>query len=494
MLGQIDDGRYRDRAVQIDLARVTGPDLRRVTNRKDMERDVQVAREDLKRAEEQLEVAENQAGAAQTLREKQSEHSRVDGQLREYDNYIGRWEKRKELQQALTALDQHLASVNALIRTLNTDIASLDRRRQAMETERGAAEDMRRQLSDAAKAYRREEADSSIAAPLELMLCDDGDGEEDDPPAWIELAPRCERMLQRLRSMHENLRVIGRKQGRVGSLQKEIGERSREFEGQAVYFSEADADWDRLVEMVESIGEQHEAVEQLWDSLFKRVGAKLSEVRHGVSEVRLAVNRINSGLASYRVSNLRGVKLEVVVENDTFGLIEALTSDGGIFQDHEKIDRAKEHMRQWIRDGKVIQLDELFAIHIKVHDMDRERPTDARSLDEIGSTGTGMTAKAMVFIQLVRAVVNEDRYRLHFYLDETGQLDERNLGATTRMAVEKGVMPITADPDVRIESLAHPTVTVYSLGQDKSGKFFIDGLRTCTGRLKAADESLEQNA
>lgn len=93
-----------------------------------------------------------------------------------------------------------------------------------------------------------------------------------------------------------------------------------------------------------------------------------------------------------------------------------------------------------------------------------------------------MTAKAMVFIQLVRAVVPEEKYHLHFFLDETGQLDERNLAATTQMAVDTGVMPITADPDVRIEPLAHPIVTVYSLGQNDEGKFVIDGKRTCRAR------------
>jgi hypothetical protein len=70
-------------------------------------------------------------------------------------------------------------------------------------------------------------------------------------------------------------------------------------------------------------------------------------------------------------------------------------------------------------------------------------------------------------------------------MDETGQLDEKNLYATTSMAVSNGVMPITADPDVRIEPLAHPTVTVYSLGQNEQGKFYVDGKRTCCGIRKA---------
>jgi hypothetical protein len=103
-----------------------------------------------------------------------------------------------------------------------------------------------------------------------------------------------------------------------------------------------------------------------------------------------------------------------------------------------------------------------------------------------------MTAKAMVFIQLVRASVSQDKYVLHFYMDETGQLDEKNLYATTRMAVDCGVIPITADPDVRIEPLAHPTVTVYSLGQNQGGKFYINAHRTCHGHRNPV--ALEESA
>jgi hypothetical protein len=99
----------------------------------------------------------------------------------------------------------------------------------------------------------------------------------------------------------------------------------------------------------------------------------------------------------------------------------------------------------------------------------------------------------MIFIQLVRAVVADERYRLHFYLDETGQLDDKNLHATTAMAVGRGVVPITAEPRVRAEPLAHPSVTVYSLGQDTMGRFFIDARRTLRARQRVPIEESVQD-
>jgi hypothetical protein len=51
------------------------------------------------------------------------------------------------------------------------------------------------------------------------------------------------------------------------------------------------------------------------------------------------------------------------------------------------------------------------------------------------------------------------------------------------MAVSKGMMPITAEPDVRLEPLAHPEVTVYSLGLSGEGLFYIDRYKTYHAQL-----------
>ncbi len=96
-----------------------------------------------------------------------------------------------------------------------------------------------------------------------------------------------------------------------------------------------------------------------------------------------------------------------------------------------------------------------------------------------------MTVKAMIFVQLVRAIAPNDRYRLHFYIDGLGELDDPNLEATASMAVSRGIMPITADPRLHLEPLAHPEVTVYTLGQQANGHFFIDRHKTYHARKKA---------
>jgi hypothetical protein len=83
----------------------------------------------------------------------------------------------------------------------------------------------------------------------------------------------------------------------------------------------------------------------------------------------------------------------------------------------------------------------------------------------IGSEGTGMTAKVMIYLQLLRSIIDDQNgeYQMHFYLDEIGGLDDRNLGATTEMAFRRGFTPITAEPKPRVEALAHPEVRIYHL-------------------------------
>jgi chromosome condensin MukBEF MukE localization factor len=197
--------------------------------------------------------------------------------------------------------------------------------------------------------------------------------------------------------------------------------------------------------------------------------------------------KLNSAMRRHRVSNLREVQLEVVRQHEACDLLESLTGPDGLFADREALDRARDRLRRWIKEGKIIRLDDLFAVRIRVQGVDGQWG-EAKSLDDIGSTGTGMTAKAMIFIHLVRAVVADERYRLHFYLDETGQLDDSNLAATTALAMERGVVPITAEPRIRVEPLAHPTVTVYSLGQDSEGQFYIDARRTLRAAMRQAEQ------
>jgi hypothetical protein len=88
-----------------------------------------------------------------------------------------------------------------------------------------------------------------------------------------------------------------------------------------------------------------------------------------------------------------------------------------------------------------------------------------------------MTAKAMIFVQLVREIAANEHYRLHFYVDGWVSWMIAILRQPREWRVSKGIIPITADPRLHLESLAHLEVTVYSLGQAPDGRFYVDAYK-----------------
>ena len=162
-------------------------------------------------------------------------------------------------------------------------------------------------------------------------------------------------------------------------------------------------------------------------------------------------------------------------------MIEEICQQDGLFQDRDEQENAKKRLKSWIKVARVITIDSMFSLKISGTEADGT-PINAASLDKIGSTGTGITIKAMILCQLMRALVPDNKYHLHFFIDETGRLDDPNLSATVQMAVNQSVIPITAEPKIKLESLAHPAVMIYSLGTSSDGKFKIDSKRSYRAR------------
>lgn len=478
----IRDGTYRDDSIDLQLGSLPGPDLAAQENRVQLQTDLQVLRDELQQAQQRLEVAQNEEKAKASLVEIGMERDRLTAALNEYSGYRAAWSDRATLESSIQASTDEQAALEGSLAGLRGQIRQLTAEEAASRERLAGLNRSREALDRLAGDYNEMITDQLPALRLDLSSQQGSEEETPSDLAWEEVDNAVRTAQALLEGMQKAARKLMKTQAVLRDVEAVIQQRSREAEGQRVYFSEREEEWQELIASREAMTELEKSVEQQWDALFTSLAAKLDQIKRGVRAVSNAAAQINRGLEQYRVSNLQSVKLQVVTERDTFDLIEGLTSNESIFQNAEEFNRAKLQMQRWIRDGKVIELESLFGIHISVHEMGQERPSHAKSLDEIGSTGTGMTAKAMIFIQLVRAIVDDNRYTLHFYLDETGKLDPDNLKATTSMAVSKGIIPITADPDIRIEPLAHPEVTVYVLGQRSDGKFHIDRQRTFHAR------------
>jgi hypothetical protein len=490
LAAQVHHGRYTGSSVEADVSGVPGPDSQTLADRESLRQQIRVNELELAQQESRLRVAEDEQTARAVLAGLKQEYGRLGRELAEWDEYSRAWARRAELERRLDAARRAVEAGQGEVSQLEELVKSCARSERRIQQELGAWTARQRELSLAVQTLREEAqrrmpgpADDPRSGPANYL--DEADGTrsvpadgEDSPGPLPELV---ESAVQRLSALARELRHVESLRARFKECQESIAAHSRQFETQQRYFLDEDEEWRLLIEAREALPELEEVARRNWDALLTTLQARLMAMVIAVRNIKTAVDRINRGLTAYRVSNLREVQIRVEEQHDLFPAVEALASQRALHQDRDANETARRRLRQMIDRHDTIELDSLFELRIHIQEPDGTSH-EAASLDEIGSTGTGMTAKVMIFIQLVRAIAADEAYRLHFYIDGLGELDDRNLEATASMAVSRGFIPITADPRLHLEPLAHPEVTVYSLGQSPDGRFFIDRYRTYHAR------------
>lgn len=478
--GGVSGDEYSDEDVNLNLGSIGGPTADEVRNPEVARQNLALIRDRLEEEVQRLKVAEDVDRAKSELNKFEGEYTQARARLAEYDQYLSRWKDRPNLQAQADSLTARLSEASGSLRKLGDEVKRLRERDAGLTNDKNSVVALSNSVATALQKAHMEMESAQVVVPPNTP---NGSGAA-SALAMKELQRLSEACCKKLEDIAARAQAIRSSLQNLKTRQNQIANISQGHPGQQVYFSDEEAEWIDLIDGRHALAEMEQTAGQSWETLFTTITAKLDGLVLGARAISNAATRINTAMRNHRVSNLREVQLDVARQHEACDLLENLTKPDGLFADPEALIRAKDQMRRWIKDGKVIQLDDLFAVRIRVQGMDGNW-TEAHSLDDIGSTGTRMTAKAMIFIQLVRAVVGDDRYRLHFYLDETGQLDDYNLHAITQMASERGIVPITAEPRIRVEPLAHPAVTVYALGQSEDGKFNIDAKRTIRGARRA---------
>lgn len=478
--GRVKKNKYKDRALAADLDGIAGPDKSFYGDKDALKNRIVLDQDDLSRQASRLEIGRDQVKAKQSLAALQEECDSLATEISDFDRYSAAWTTRKDL-------EKRKASAKKEVQATQEKLAGLDGQLKANATaakefakQLDSLKELKTQLSTAATTFHEEIRRLNIDANPSEVEADTG--ESLSPTA---IAGFVRSSISKLQALSRKAQRIGTLTSGIRDLQAEITEKSRAFEAQLCYFGDENEEWERLIDGRESLPEREEANRRNWDGLLSTLGARLNNIVIAMRNIKLAIERLNGGLKAYRVSNLRAVVIEAEEVHDIYSPLEALAGADSLFQDKEAIDLAKVRLARMIAANEVIELPSLFEIRIRTQFGDGTW-RHAASLDEIGSTGTGMTVKAMIFVQLVRAVAKDKKYHLHFYLDGLGELDDDNLSATAAMAVSQGIIPITADPRLHLEPLAHPEVTVYSLGQNSDQRFFIDKFKTYHARRSAA--------
>lgn len=481
---------YSDESVDIRLSALPKLNLDDWFDATKLRANLQLKEQTLKAEQKRLEIAEDQAAAKMKLAELQAEWEARSEELRQYDEYVVAWEQRQTLignvETAKSELDRLVGRIALLDQGQK---ANEDRKRKHRE-EVASVQESNRKLTTALRIF----LDEVGRCGLDVQWIDrpgaaqpNDKAEERDPDALQKSAGLLGKRLAQLSKRAKDIEIIRKD---IESLEDTILARSRKDTSTPRYFNNREEEWSQLIESRQSLDGLEAAAKNEWDALSTTLGARMNAIATAVRNIKTAVERIKRGLKSYQVSNLLAVEISVEEEHDTYETIEALAGADSLFNDRGAVESAKRRLRTMIEATEVIELESLFELRINVQHKDGSWRR-ASSLDEIGSTGTGMTVKSMIFIQLVRTIAADLKFRLHFYIDGLGELDDDNLSATAGLAIAKGVMPITADPRLHLEPLAHPEVTAYSLGQDERGKFNIDETRTYHARRMTAPTTSE---
>lgn len=475
---KVTDGSYQDDAVCVRLDGLEGPNLDTILNRDQVRKSLVLSELELKTAQERLETAEHVVGAQQTLSAKQREYKEIHNSLERYDRSCKDWADRDRDESEVTGLRNTIRETGEEIATIDRAIDKAQKQDSQISSRETRLRDVSQDLNSKRVELQNELRVLHLDVPATTVVAQPADSDKFGADDVVESVRT---LLAGINQLLHRVRSLDQKRTELHGIEKEIETASAKTRTHRVYFADEDSTWDDLIQQQDALPDREKVLGKEWDDLLTHLRANLKHMLTGMHNVKTAVQRLNKELLSYQVSNLHAVELAVQY-GTSYEDIVTLTQEGTLFEDRESVEISKNRLQTMIEGEQIIELLELFEIRIRVREND-DTVNEARSLDDIGSTGTGMTAKAMIFVQLVRAILGKKDYGLHFYLDETGQLDDDNLRATTAMAVSKGMVPITAEPGIRMEPLAHPEVTVYTLGTH-DGRFCIDSYQTYHARRK----------
>ena len=493
VLGKIEDNHFVNELIDLDVAAFVSISLEELTDSNALANRIQVNEQSLTDDKAKLDTSLNQKKKRGELAELQKSLSETQSRLNNYHQFKLRWQGRTGLEKQAVDLQSELSKIKNQFKETETNISEMTSLKSSAEETILSCDNLQRKINDTFSPLNNELVNlglDSQTIPLSREL-DTTDSRGNDTVKMAAVAKLAKQVIESAGQLTKDAGAVAKADVIVKKSEAEIQSLSRlpDFVGQELLFDNRDEEWEGLGAKVASLDAMQSSLENAWDALFKTLSGRLNGILQGVHEVKKAVRRISAGLKTFQVSNLQSVELRVETDSSIYPVIREICQQDGLFQNRDELTNAKKRLQSWIKIAKVITIDSMFSLKISGTNAD-STPINASSLDKIGSTGTGITIKAMILCQLMRALVPDEKYHLHFFIDETGRLDDSNLSATVKMATKQSVIPITAEPKIKLESLAHPEVMIYSLGTTTDGKLFkIDSKRSFNARRVISDKA-----
>ncbi len=230
-------------------------------------------------------------------------------------------------------------------------------------------------------------------------------------------------------------------------LDQSVGRRLEEVEVQldGLIAGDRETRVAQIRDLIEGLPDQKAQLDAAWQHIAVTAKTSFSNLLRDFETLCARVTRLNRAMAKFTVSNLSAIQLRLVENTSRTSVLRQFTQSEGLFQDTGLAERAKHQVGEWIQQGEVFRLFDLFRVELEVN-KDGEKEVYA-SLDA-ESTGTAITLKVVFLAHLLRDLYrSRTDVRLLIFVDEVDTLDDMNQETIRECARELGFILIMASPN-----------------------------------------------
>jgi len=230
-------------------------------------------------------------------------------------------------------------------------------------------------------------------------------------------------------------------------LDQSVARRMEELDQQldGMIAGDRDTRIEQIRDLIEGLPDQKAQLDAAWQHIAVIAKTSFSNLLRDFETLGARVARLNRAMAKFSVSNLSGIQLRLVENTARTTVLRQFTQEEGLFADRGLAEKAKLQVGDWISQGEVFRLFDLFRVELEVN-KDGEKEVYA-SLDA-ESTGTAITLKVVFLAHLLRDLYrSRTEVRLLIFVDEVDTLDDMNQETIRECARSLGFTLIMASPN-----------------------------------------------
>lgn len=209
----------------------------------------------------------------------------------------------------------------------------------------------------------------------------------------------------------------------------------------------------QLRERTEAAEEQRRALHQRWEGLLKGLSQEAAQLLAGLDVLDRECQRLNGRIGKLAISNLKGFSVRVERARELYAQLTALRDYGAEQaalalggEDELDISEALERVDQALRQRPVIRLADAFELAFEVT-LPNGQTRSYAQLSQIQSDGTTVTIKVVINLLLLRGLLDpRKQVSVPFYLDEVAKLSINNVQSIVNLARSQNCVPILASP------------------------------------------------